>query len=89
MAVAASAGGVIPGDETTLLIVLAILWAIAVGIGAFVTQSGTTAARNTVFAKPGARPLVLLPDVCRLSGVQIAHTASWLRDEEAGRAYMP
>jgi hypothetical protein len=56
MAVAASAGGVIPGDETTLLIVLAILWAIAVGIGAFVTQSGTTAARNTVFAKPGARP---------------------------------
>jgi hypothetical protein len=36
MAVAASAGGVIPGDETSVLIVLAILWAIAVAIAAFV-----------------------------------------------------
>ena len=36
MAVAAGAGGVIPGDETSVLIVLAILWAIAVAIGAFV-----------------------------------------------------
>jgi hypothetical protein len=36
MAVAASAGGVIPGDETSVLTVLAILWAIAVAIGAFV-----------------------------------------------------
>jgi len=36
MAVAASAGGVIPGDERQVLIVIAILWAIAVGIGAFV-----------------------------------------------------
>jgi hypothetical protein len=35
MAVAASAGGVIPGDETSVLIVLAILWAIAVGVAAF------------------------------------------------------
>jgi hypothetical protein len=36
MAVAASAGGVIPADEQAVLIVLAILWAIAVGIGAYV-----------------------------------------------------
>jgi hypothetical protein len=35
MAVAAAAGGVIPGDETHVLIVIAILWAVAVGIGAF------------------------------------------------------
>jgi hypothetical protein len=35
MAVAASAGGVIPGDETSVLIVLAILWAIAVATAAF------------------------------------------------------
>ena len=36
MAVAIGAGGVIPGDEKAVLIVLAILWAIAVGIGAYV-----------------------------------------------------
>ena len=36
MAVAVGAGGVIPGDEKAVLIVLAILWAIAVGIGAYV-----------------------------------------------------
>jgi N-methylhydantoinase A/oxoprolinase/acetone carboxylase beta subunit len=36
MMVAASAGGVIGTDETQVLFVLAILWAIAVGIGAFV-----------------------------------------------------
>ena len=36
MAVAVGAGGVIPGDEQAVLIVLAILWAIAVGIGAYV-----------------------------------------------------
>jgi len=35
MAVAVGAGGVIPGDEQAVLIVLAILWAIAVGIGAY------------------------------------------------------
>jgi hypothetical protein len=34
MAVAVSAGGVIPGDEKSVLIVLAILWAIAVAIAA-------------------------------------------------------
>jgi hypothetical protein len=38
MAVAASAGGVIPGDETSVLIVLGILWAIAVAIGAFASR---------------------------------------------------
>jgi len=38
MAVAASAGGVIPGDETSVLIVLAILWAIAVAIAAFASR---------------------------------------------------
>jgi len=32
----ASAGGVIPGDEKSVLIVVTILWAIAVAIGAFV-----------------------------------------------------
>ena len=36
MAVAASAGGVIPGDEKAVLFVVAILWVIAVAIGAFV-----------------------------------------------------
>jgi hypothetical protein len=36
MAVAASAGGVITGDERSVLIVVAILWVIAVAIAAFV-----------------------------------------------------
>jgi hypothetical protein len=36
MMVAASAGGVIGKDETQVLFVVAVLWAIAVGIGAFV-----------------------------------------------------
>jgi hypothetical protein len=36
MMVAASAGGVIPKDETSVLLIIAILWAIAVTIGAFV-----------------------------------------------------
>jgi N-methylhydantoinase A/oxoprolinase/acetone carboxylase beta subunit len=36
--VAASAGGVIPGDEASVLIVLAILWAIAVGVAAFASR---------------------------------------------------
>jgi hypothetical protein len=35
MAVAASAGGVIPGDETQVLLVIAIFWAIAVAVAAF------------------------------------------------------
>jgi hypothetical protein len=34
MAVAASAGGVIPGDETSVLLVIAVLWVIAVAIAA-------------------------------------------------------
>jgi hypothetical protein len=34
MVVAASAGGVIPGDETQVLFVIAILWVIALAIGA-------------------------------------------------------
>src|ERR1700729_1934777 len=33
--VAASAGGVIPGDETHVLLIIGILWAIAVAIAAF------------------------------------------------------
>ncbi len=33
--VAQGAGGVIPQDETSVLIVLAVLWAIAVAVGAF------------------------------------------------------
>jgi hypothetical protein len=33
--VAQGAGGVIPGDETSVLLVIAILWAIAVAVGAF------------------------------------------------------
>jgi hypothetical protein len=33
--VAASAGGVIPGDEAQVLLVIAILWVIAVGVAAF------------------------------------------------------
>jgi hypothetical protein len=36
MMVAAGAGGVIGKDETQVLFIVAILWAIAVGIGAFV-----------------------------------------------------
>lgn len=32
MMVAASAGGVIPGDETQVLLVIAVLWAIAVAV---------------------------------------------------------
>jgi hypothetical protein len=33
--VATGAGGVIPGDETSVLLVLAVLWAVAVAVGAF------------------------------------------------------
>jgi hypothetical protein len=33
--VAQSAGGVIPGDEMSVLMVLAVFWAIAVAVGAF------------------------------------------------------
>ena len=38
VAVAASAGGVIPGDETQVFLVIAILWAIAVAVGAFASR---------------------------------------------------
>ena len=38
MAVAASAGGVIPGDETQVLVVIAILYAIAVAVAASAYQ---------------------------------------------------
>ena len=38
MAVAASAGGVIAGDERSALLVVAILWAIAVAIAAFASR---------------------------------------------------
>jgi hypothetical protein len=34
MMVAASAGGVIPGDETQVLLIIAVLWAVAVAIAA-------------------------------------------------------
>jgi hypothetical protein len=40
--VAASAGGVIAKDETQVLFILGILWAIAVGIAAFAYRSATT-----------------------------------------------
>lgn len=36
--VAASAGGVIPGDETQVLLIVGILWAIAVAIAAFASR---------------------------------------------------
>ena len=36
--VAAGAGGVIAGDETQVLLVIAILWAIAVAVGAFASR---------------------------------------------------
>ncbi len=36
--VAASAGGVIADDETQVLLVIAILWAIAVAVGAFASR---------------------------------------------------
>jgi hypothetical protein len=38
--VAAGAGGVIPGDETSVLLVLAIFWAIAVAVAAFARPVG-------------------------------------------------
>ena len=37
--VASSAGGVIPGDETQVLLTIAILWAIAVAIAAFASRA--------------------------------------------------
>jgi hypothetical protein len=55
--VAQSAGGVIPKDETSVLLVLAILWAIAVAVGAFAYRAVTTAARNTAFANRTAGSL--------------------------------
>ncbi len=36
--VAASAGGVIPKDETQVLLIIAVLWAIAVAIAAFASR---------------------------------------------------
>jgi hypothetical protein len=54
--VAASAGGVIAKDEAQVLFIVGILWAIAVAIAAFAYPVSTTAARNTVFARPDARP---------------------------------
>jgi hypothetical protein len=44
------AGGVIPKDETQVLLVIAVLWAIAVAVAAFAYRSVTTAARNMAFA---------------------------------------
>ena len=44
------AGGVITKDEMQVLLVIGLLWAIAVAVGAFAYRSVTTAARNTAFA---------------------------------------
>ena len=49
------AGGVIKKDEMEVLLVLAVLWAIAVAVGAFWYRSVTTAARNTAFRQPDGR----------------------------------
>lgn len=43
-------GGVITKDEMEVLLVIGVLWAIAVAVGAFAYRSVTTAARNTAFA---------------------------------------
>ncbi len=53
--VAESAGGVIGQDEVQVLLVLAVLWAIAVAVGAFWYRSVTIAARNTAFRQPDGR----------------------------------
>jgi hypothetical protein len=60
--VAESAGGVITTDETQVLLVIAVLWAIAVAVGAFAYRSVTTAARNTAFANRTAGPLSPQPE---------------------------
>ncbi len=45
------AGGVITKDEMEVLLVIGVLWAIAVAVGAFAYRSVvTTSARNTAFA---------------------------------------
>ena len=49
------AGGVISKDEMQVLLVLAVLWAIAVAVGAFWYRSVTTAARNTAFRQQDGR----------------------------------
>jgi hypothetical protein len=51
------AGGVITKDEMEVLLVIGVLWAIAVAVGAFAYRSVTTAARNTAFANQTASPL--------------------------------
>ena len=53
--VAESAGGVIGQDEVQVLLVLAVLWAIAVAVGAFWYRSVTIAARNTAFRQSDGR----------------------------------
>jgi hypothetical protein len=44
------AGGVITKDEMQVLLIIGLLWAIAVAVGAFAYRSVTTAARNTAYA---------------------------------------
>ena len=53
--VAASAGGVIPGDEASVLIVLAILWAIAVGVAAFASRVPLELRRKEYGVRPTRR----------------------------------
>jgi hypothetical protein len=51
------ASGVITKDEMEVLLVIGVLWAIAVAVGAFAYRSVTTAARSTAFANRTAGPL--------------------------------
>jgi hypothetical protein len=53
--VAKGAGGVINKDEAEVLLIIAVLWAIAVAVGAFWYRSVTTGARNTAFRQPDGR----------------------------------
>jgi hypothetical protein len=57
MAVAASAGGVTPGDEQQVLIVIAILWAVAVAIGAFAYPVRRRRRREYGVGETGRQPL--------------------------------
>lgn len=60
--VAQGAGGVIPQDETSVLIVLAVLWAIAVAVGAFARPVSHYLRKEYEFTKPDGGPVRPTPN---------------------------
>ncbi len=55
MMVAASAGGVIPGDETQVLLVIAVLWVIAVAVAVATSRVRIELRRKEYGVRPNGR----------------------------------